>query len=302
MMGGMYDSVLVPTDGSDHAIRAAEHAGAIARLFGASVHVISVVDVGAAAGPFDAGGIDQGFLDRLEAAAEDRVDEAVDAVGAGLSVEREILQGTPSDEIVDYADEQGIDLIGMGTHGRSGIQRYVAGSVTERVLRLAPVPVVTTRAVEGSRRTDYDDILIPTDGSEPAEAAIDHGIAIAERADARVHAIYVVNVRELATGPDVAPPTTVLESHREQGAEATEAIAERARAAGLEAVTAVREDYPARGILEYVEETDLDLIAMGTAGRTGLNRFILGSTTERIVRNADVPVMGVNARELLDEQ
>ncbi|NLV10316.1 universal stress protein [Halomicrobium mukohataei] len=293
----MYDTVLVPTDGSDHAERAGAHAAFLARAFDASIHLLNVVDLQAAAGPMNAGGVDEAYVERLESEGEATIG-ALEPVVDGLSVETAVVRGRPSEAILDYAAEHDVDLLAMGTHGRTGLERYIAGSVVEHVVRHATVPVLTTRAVETSTVDDgYDEIVIPTDGSEPSTAAVEHGLAIAERADARVHAINVVNVATLASGPDHTAPTELLEELTARGERVTEEIATAAAERGLDATTTVREGFPARDILDYVEANDADLVAMGTAGRSGLNRFLLGSTTERVVRHSPVPVCAVNARD-----
>lgn len=299
----MYNSVLVPTDGSEHARRAAEHAVSVAAAVDATVHVLSVVDVQAAAGPFDAGGVDEAFVAKLEDEGTEAI-EAVEGVteARGLTdVRTATRQGRPAEAILEYADAEDVDLVTMGTHGRTGIERYVLGSVTEAVVRSAEVPVLTARATGRSRVTDgYEDVLLPTDGSEYAAEAYDHGIAIARAFGARVHAVNVVNVADLAPSPGAEPAEPVLDSFETAGETATAEIGSQASAAGLDCVTAVREGTPARSLLDYADEEGVDLIAMGTAGRTGPSRYLLGSTTERIIRHADVPVLAVNARESTD--
>ena len=341
----MYDTVLVPTDGGDHALRAAEHAGTLARAFDATVHVLGVVDVQAAGGAFDVGGVDREFVEHLEERARDRVETTVGSVrgedtaddGDGLSwedveevngdagaagaaaadgevarsgvewsgtgrIRTAVVRGTRSDAILDYAEEYGADLIAMGTHGRTGVKRFVSGSVTERVLRRSPVPVLTARAVERPANGDgYDDVLVPVDGSDAAGAAVDHVLAIAGAFDARVHALNVVEVGGLVTDADTAPSPGVFNRLESLGDEATGAVADRAREAGLDVFTEVREGSSGKAILDSADEQGIDLIAMGTHGRSGLERILLGSTTERIVRRADSPVLAVRPREEVEE-
>lgn len=300
----MYDTILVPTDGSDHAVRAAEHAAYLARLFDARVHVLHVVDVQSAAGMFDAGGVDDAFVARLEAAGEraiDAVEAAIERVGARTATESlrtALVRGTPGEAIREYARDNGVDLIAMGTHGRRGVNRYVRGSVAERVVRRADVPVLTARATEvNSAAEGYDEVLVPTDGSAVAAAAVDHGLAVARAADARIHVIGVVDFGEIAAGPAYAPPADVAERLETEAEAATASVATRAWDADLDVVTAVREGIPADELVRYADETDVDLIAMGTAGRTGVRRYLRGSTTERIVRRAAMPVFTVNASD-----
>ena len=294
----MFDSILVPTDGSDHALEAAEHGAALARAFEADLHVVSAVDMQTAVGPFNAGGLEPEIRARLQADAEEKVTAVTEAVEVPAGVRTDVLIGNAVTEILAYCEDNGMDLIVMGTHGRTGVKRYVAGSVTEAVVRKAEVPVLTVRATDQSRETDtYSDILVPTDGSKFAAAAVEPALEVAAAFDARVHAIHVVDLGDVAFSADYSPPTELIDHLQEEGEAATDEIAARAREAGVDAVTDVLTGYPAREILDYAEENDIDMIAMGTAGRTGLSRFVLGSTTERVIRHADSPVLAVNTRE-----
>lgn len=293
----MYDTILVPTDGSEHARRAADHGLFLADRFDAHVHVLSVVDVRGAAGPFDVGGVREEFVAELEAEGTEAVEAIEDRFPDHDSLETAVVEGTPEETILEYATEHEVDLVAMGTHGRTGVERYVAGSVCEHVLRKAPMPVFTARAAaEATTVEGYDDVLVPTDGSDAAELAIDHAIGIGEAVGARIHAVNVVDLGDVAASSEYAIPNDLIESLEDRGTRATETVRDRAAAAGLEARTEVRSGYPARDLLEYVEDEDVDLVVMGTAGRTGLNRFLMGSTTERLVRHSPVPVLSVNAR------
>ncbi len=137
----------------------------------------------------------------------------------------------------------------------------------------------------------YENILVPTDGSKGATGAVEHGLGIAEEYGATVHGVYVVEpvyVMEART-------EKLIESMRAEGTRAVEELADMAEQRGLESVTEVRMGPPHRELLDYAEEHDIDLIVMGTHGRTGLNRFLLGSVTEKVVRLSNVPVLTVRA-------
>jgi nucleotide-binding universal stress UspA family protein len=294
----MYDTVLIPIDGSEHAVRAAEHGLHVARQFDATVHVVNVVDLQSAGGLFDAGGVAEEFVDRLEDEGRETVREIEELAEGSDDVRTAVLSGKPSDAILDYADERDADLVFVGTHGRTGLNRYIAGSVTERIVRMADVPVLTVRATERSAVEDgYERILVPTDGSRCAAVAIDHALAIGDASDATIHALNVVDVGAVATSSDVAPATGTVNRLREQGEKATEEVAERAREAGLDAVTTVTEGFPEKELLGYADENDLDLIAMGTHGRRGVDRVLLGSTTANTIRRAEMPVLSVRHSE-----
>lgn len=297
-MQPMYDTILVPTDGSDDAIRAADHAAALARAFDATVHLVTILDLDAAGGPFDAGGLDEAFVERLRADAEERIETTRGAITVPGGPRTAVEEGNAVRGILDYADDHDIELIAMGTQGLTGVDRYIAGSVAEGVLRQAKVPVLTARATDRSDTAGgYGDVVLPTDGSEYAAAAVEPALAIAEQFDARVHVLHVVDVGDVATGANYTPPVELVERLEAAGRSVTESVAERVRDAGLEAASEVREGFPAADVLDYAEETDADLIAMGTAGKTGLNRFLVGSTTERVIRHAQIPVLAVNARD-----
>mgnify|MGYP000250465852 CR=1 FL=1 len=290
----MYDSILIPTDGSEHAELAARHGLGLAERFDATVHVVGVVDVAAAAGPFNAGGVDSAFVDRLREEAESAVTGVEELSDADVTLQSGVVRGEPGDAIVEYIEDEGIDVVAMGTRGRRGLRRFVTGSVTEHVVRRAHVPVVTVRATDLAPVVDYEQVLVTTDGSEHAEAAVDHAVAVADAYDATLHVLSVVDISSVAAGPTAGPPMDLLDQFREQGVEATDRIAERARDAGVEVVTEVREGFPGPGLLDYADEAEIDLIAMGTHGRTGVDRLLLGSTTERTIRRAKVPVMSVH--------
>ncbi|WP_254278913.1 universal stress protein [Haloarcula marina] len=293
----MYDHILVPTDGSDHAVAAAEYAASLAEVFDATLHLLTVVDVSAAAGPFSAGGVDDEYLDRLEREAESAIDALEPAVAGVDAVRSAVVRGTPSDAVLGYTDENDVDLVVMGTHGRRGLSRYVLGSVAERVVRRSAVPVLTIRAEgAGQSVTACEDILVPTDGSGEATAAVAHAVAIAARVGATVHAVSVVDLGDVATGAEMGVPPGLVQQLEENAEAAAAAVAEAAADVGVDAVTRVDVGHPANTLLEYVEDNEVDLVAMGTHGRTGLDRVLLGSTAERLVRRAPVPVLTVSTR------
>jgi len=289
----MYETVLVPTDGSDHAERAAAHAFALGAAFDATVHVRSVADVSAAAGPFNAGGVSGDFVERVKEGARSAAESTAALAPEGVTVETGVVKGEPGKEILAAVDDTDADLVVMGTQGRRGLSRLVTGSVCEHVVRHSPAPVVTARVTDDDPVTDYERILIPTDGSDEASAAVAHGVAVADAFDASVHVLNVVDLGTITSGSDVAAATDLIDRLRERGEDATDAVAEQAREAGLDVTTEVREGFPNADLLECIDREDIDFVAMGTHGRTGVERLLLGSTTERTIRRSPVPVLSV---------
>lgn len=137
----------------------------------------------------------------------------------------------------------------------------------------------------------YDHVLVPTDGSDAAEAAFDHAFDLAARYDATIHALYVVDTAVYGTLD--ARSDLVVDALCEQGESAVGAVRERGEKAGVPVVEEVARGSPARTILDYVADEGIDLVVMGTHGRRGLDRLVLGSVTERVLRSSPAPVMVV---------
>ncbi|GGO00155.1 universal stress protein [Haloarcula pellucida] len=141
----MYDDILLPTDGSDGIAAAAEHAGNFAHRFDATVHVLSVVDTRNRFESPTAGLSAEAWTEAERERAEQAVDDTVSALPESVPVETAVVEGVPRSEILAYVEDERSDLVVMGTHGRTGLDHYLIGSVAEKVVRRSPVPVVTVR-------------------------------------------------------------------------------------------------------------------------------------------------------------
>ncbi len=141
----MSNTIVIPTDGSEHAESAAEVGFGIATKMDATVHALSVGDVTLSQISSIGGGPPKTKDDVTDIATQWATDLAELARAEGLEAEEVVRTGTPAKEIADYAEEIDADMIVIGTAGRSGIERMVVGSVTNKVVRTAPVPVVTVR-------------------------------------------------------------------------------------------------------------------------------------------------------------
>ncbi|MDQ2049038.1 universal stress protein [Natronolimnohabitans sp. A-GB9] len=135
----------------------------------------------------------------------------------------------------------------------------------------------------------YLDVLVPTDGSDGTRRSISHGLAIAEQFDATIHALSVVPEGPLGT---LQSDAAIDAAHR-----AVERIETEAAQNGVDSETAIEQGIPHEEILAYADDHDVDMIVMGTQGRTGLDRVLVGSVTERVVRMADTPVVTVRLTE-----
>lgn len=136
----------------------------------------------------------------------------------------------------------------------------------------------------------YEHILLPTDGSEGVSNAIEEAIDLAEMHDATLHLLYVVDTSAAAALP-TADATNLEEILETAGDDAIETIRERAEARGVPVESYTDHGLVHETILKYAEEADIDLIVMGTQGRSGLDRLLLGSVTERVIKQATRPVL-----------
>ena len=139
----------------------------------------------------------------------------------------------------------------------------------------------------------YNEILVPTDGSEGVEQALDHAGAIAEQFDARLHTLHVVQTAEASDTLDEEFAKT-LDRLEQAGKQAVETAREQAEQAGHDIETTVREGVPEEEIQQYISDHGIDLVVMATEGRTGDARELFGSVTEDVVRSTRVPVLTVN--------
>jgi nucleotide-binding universal stress UspA family protein len=148
----------------------------------------------------------------------------------------------------------------------------------------------------------YDRILVPTDGSEGTTETLEHALSIAADNDATLHVLYVVDQR-LYLAAEADTQDEIVATLEARGQSALDTAREQAAAADVAVVTEQRQGIPHREILEYAAEADIDLLAMGTHGRTGRDRLAaLGSVTERVVEGAERPVLVVNIDDGGDEE
>lgn len=142
----------------------------------------------------------------------------------------------------------------------------------------------------------FDRILIPTDGSDPTKSAVEMALNLAEVHDATLNVLYIVDQPTSVSGmgEGFAGLDDLLDALEERGQQATKAIIKQAKERNIETTAAVRRGNPHDDILSYAEDNDIDVIVMGTHGRTGVKRALLGSVTENVVRHSEIPVLTVH--------
>jgi len=294
----MYDRIVIAVDGSDEARRATRRGLRLARVFDATVDVLAVVEQKALR-LTDTSAEKTRLRERGEAALAEIEDLASEL---GYPVTTNLVEGTPAVQISEYADERDADLIVVGRQGLTGLGRRLLGGVTEQVLHRTHVPVLVVPGEDPDGRTeaDYSHVLVTTDGSENAEAAIPHGTAIARRYGSDVHVLNVVDL-QAAGGLFHAGglETEFVERLDARGQDAVDSVATEIEGSAPELTveTAVERtasfEGAAAGVREYVEKNEIDLVIMGSHGRSNLKRQLLGSVASTVLRTVDIPVLVV---------
>jgi len=307
----MRGKILVPLDGSPLAEMVLPQAILLARTTHSSLTLLRCTTpppltealVGGLPAPPEA------YPNREEEAEDARTYLAGVAARLGIQaipVVVTVQDGDPAAAIVATAQQDPETLmIAMATHGRTGLGRWIFGSVAEKVLNAAPVPLLLVRPTKEGRPEPhphaYKTILVPLDGSVFAEQALNQAVEMANTTGAAIALVCVVpELDEVAAAEMGEVPLWVLE---DQDAEVTrmtqylKATADRLRMAGIPTETRVVVGRPAEAILEASTQEHADLIVMATHGRSGLQRLWVGSVALRVARNANPPVLLVRARE-----
>jgi nucleotide-binding universal stress UspA family protein len=224
------------------------------------------------------------------------------AASTSVRIELELCEGNAAKEILARTSSLPSDLLVMGTHGRSGFERLVLGSVTERVLRKAACPVLSVpghaRGVVPRAPVDYKRILCATDFSDCSINALNYAMSLAQEADARLTVMHVIEL------PPELPPHVhhtvhdgawtlgeYVEAASLYRRDRLKALIPEAVAAYCTVETVMVSGTPYREILRVAEERLIDVIVMGIHGRGAVDMLFFGSTTQHVVRQAACPVL-----------
>lgn len=302
----MASRILVPLDGSTLAEHALPCATALAQELPAELILLRAVSV-----PPDLQELLENMapetpalVQRLKSQAQDYLQKISSQLEeTGLDVHMTVRQGPAAETIVNYIQEKNVQQIVMSTHGYSGISRWTHGSVAERVLQSADVPVLLVHAKSrttskiGSRMS-CERILVPLDGSSIAEQVLPPATSIGRALKARIilFRVPIVQVASSLLGEWHMPVEGVFETAEQDAQIYLDQVAKRLRTQSIQVSTAMRIGGVANAIVEYAEVNDIDLIAMCTHGRTGLARWALGSVADRVLRASQVPLLLVRAR------
>jgi nucleotide-binding universal stress UspA family protein len=275
-------TVLVPYDGSEQAQYALAAAGE--KFPDSTLLLLYVLEP--YANHTEAGGHSSAEADEARERAEQLLAEGVDSLPEGVDAETATSYGRPVHELVRFVEENPVDQIVMGSHGRDGAERLLLGSVAETVVRRSSVPVTVVRQQPTS---SADRVLIPFDGSQESRRALSY--AIEEYPGADLTALYVTYPASNLATPDKLSPGSVDATEAAAEAESTLEVAKQtAETTDASMTVETIEGDPARSIVSYADAERVDQIVMGSHGRDGLTRLLLGSVAETVVRRAPTSV------------
>jgi hypothetical protein len=277
--------VLVAYDGSDSSKNALRQAVKLAKAENSSMKVLSVM-VGSEALGVDVLGHGALKEPALKAMAEA---EAI-VKSEGYSTETAVAQGIPHEQIVKNAEAEGCGLIVLGRRGLTRLERMLMGSVTARVIGHTDrdVLVVPQHASLGWER-----VLAATDGSMYGQAAVERAIEFARARGGGVVAVSVVYM----TDEFYSLSPSIVERLEKEARETVDGAGKKAEAAKVPFEGYVKEGDVPRSIIELANEKKADVIFLGSHGRHGLSRLLMGSVTEKVIGLASCPVMVVRAAQ-----
>ena len=282
---GRYRKILVAVDGSETSRNAFREACRMAREEGASLTAATAVPV---------------FQEQYEVLSVDKATKALKDEGekvlasinriAGeekMPVRLRMEEGNPFEAIRDLADGNGYDLVVMGRRGMKRLERALMGSVTARVIGHTGKDVLVAPR---DTSIGWGRVLLPTEGSKCSEAAVSRAIDIAKSYGGQLTALSVVDVNEeFQTSAPEAVEKLVLQAKK-----VLDDVKKKAEAAGVNVETSLKEGEAFEAITGTAREKGASVIVMGSHGRTGLKRLLMGSVTEKVIGHAPCPVLVVS--------
>lgn len=298
----MFERILVPLDGSPRAEVILSLIARILKREDSEILLLRIVDLPAAVGRVSLAELRQ---QEREDAQKYVHDVARRFAGTGAKVHGRVAEGSPAEVILETAEKEGATLIAMSTHGRTGLARWALGSVAEKVARASNLPLLLVRSFRRSSKGDLEPIvpeevpfrrlLVPVDGSPTSMSVIGPAEKFAQLYGSDVLVLHVetpyVPPSPVLPGMDVVFPHMVPPATPSLEDDVTAAAAQRFEQAGLKTARLTTVGEPASEILDLSVNRGIDLIALGTHGRSGLARWALGSVAERVLRSGEVPIL-----------
>jgi nucleotide-binding universal stress UspA family protein len=300
----MFTRILIPLDGSKTAEKALPYARFVAGALNLPVELLGVIDIAEMATHISAE--KARYLNTLiedGVRSSEQYLKGVASTFPGANVKCSVEKGRAEQVIIENAATDKGTLVTMATHGRSGINRWLLGSVAEKVLRGTTNPLLLVRATEeakAERETTFKSIVVPLDGSELAESVLPMVAELAKTLKLKVVLFRAYNIPynayASAEGYYAVDYEELLKAMREEAVDYLEKKTEAVKELGVDKVSYVaKEGFAADEVISLARETPDNLIAMCTHGRSGVKRWVLGSVTETVVRHSADPVLVIRA-------
>jgi nucleotide-binding universal stress UspA family protein len=286
--------ILVATDFSPHADRALAHALELAKLFGAELELFTSAYMPPQALAAMSVGMAPGLVDDARRDTTQRIETLAGTLRArGVRASSSTSSEEPSGAICARAEAVGADLIALGTRGHTGLAHVLFGSVAERVAQIAKAPVLTAHA-DSPGPGPYRCVLVPTDFSPDSDGALAWARALVAKTGGKLVLLHAYDLPQLALNGSALAAASVEKALADGARQRIGELRESLRGVDVETVVSAARPDPA--ITDTAERVHADAIVMGTRGRTGLVHVVLGSTAERVIRRAHVPVITVKGR------
>ena len=296
----MYSKILIPLDGSKTAERVLPYARYLAGKFKVPIELLAVIDIAEMAAHMSAE--KARFLDTM---IEDGVKHStvylrgIASTFPDADVKCNVERGHAANVIIEKGQADTAMLMTMATHGRSGLNRFLLGSVTEKVLRGTANPLLLVRATEEAKSVGeavLKSIIVPLDGSELAESVLPMVVGLAKKLDLEIELLRVYHIPHYAYASDasysVVEYDEIIASVRDEANEYLEKKAAEVKKLGVAKVLCLaKEGFAGDEIIAVGRNTPGSLIAMCSHGRSGAKRWVLGSVAETVVRHSSGPVL-----------
>ncbi len=299
--GIILQHILIGLDGSPLAETILAYVSTLAKGLGADVTLLHVVHLSEDMQRDEPYRLLQPTIQKAEIQAYDYLHSIEQRlVAAGIKTQSQVRVGETAAEIVLYAQQEGMDLIALATHGRSGLQRWFYGSVAEKVLHTTHTPLLLIRPTDEQEAAPLEltQVVVPLDGSRLAEAALPVAETLAASTKVPQVLLRVVEVLSLAfgdsTGMGYASYPQILDSLQEAAEDYLNQLALTLRGKDFSVQTAAPVGLPADKIVRYAHEHPGSLVVMTTHGRTGLTELVLGSVAWRVVLHGNTPTLMVH--------
>jgi nucleotide-binding universal stress UspA family protein len=291
--------ILCATDFSDFAKDVVAYGVTLAAEFHAKLYVCHVIDLPAAATYGEAVTAPIENQNRFMGYARREIERLIG--NSAIEFEPLITIGITTEEIKRLAEEHLADLVITATHGRSGLKRFFLGSVTERLMRTLPCPLLVIRGAgeEGApkhrKRFPFKRLLVGCDFSPDAQYALDYSISIAQEFESELHLVHVVEpsgYKDLFRLPS-EPGERFKQELYDMIQAKLKTLVPADALNWITLKTKLLVGKPYEELVRYAQLNDMDLIALGTRGRGMVEEILVGSTTDRVIRQAPCPVLSI---------